>query len=274
MKAEAPPARNLAQEGRESLEAQIELAGPQYEATAEYAPKYVDLEIQKLRQALLGSGEQPGLLATYEEIAPLLGRMATEASRQQRTQDVEDVEALGGRAVAAIRSADPITAALEDALAAQADEELAAGASMDPTLANEVAQGVRAGQAARGFGFGAPDVVVEAYSRGARGDALRRARQAFAQSVVAQRRASATDPFLAVVGRQSSVPGMVPQVAGQGGAAGATGPSFDPFSSYAQNLFAQNYATEYDVNKSNASMGNALIGSGISALGSVGGAFL
>lgn len=264
----------MAQEGRDSLQAQIDLAGPQYEATAEYAPKYVDLEIQKMRQALLGSEGQPGLLATYEEIAPLLGRMASEASRQQRTQDVEDVEALGGRAVQAIRSADPITAQLEDALASAASDQLEAGASLDPDLANEVAQGVRAGQAARGFGFGVPDVVVEAYSRGSRGEMLRRAREAFAQSVVAQRRASATDPFLAVVGRQSSVPGMVPQVAGQGGAAGGGAPTFDPFTSYAQNLFGQNYATAYDAEKSNASMGNALIGAGISAAGSLGGGFL
>lgn len=274
MQVDAPTPRNIAQEGRDNLQAQIELAGPQYEARREYAGKYADLDVQNLRRTLLGSDVQPGLLKTYQDIQPMLSDMASEASRKQREQDVADVERLGARTVSAIRSADPITMAIEDALSQQAMDELGQGASVDPALARELEQGVRAAQAARGFGFGAPDAVVEAYSRGSKAEQLRRARQAFAQSVLAQRRAGATDPFLAIVGRQSSVPNMVGGAVTQGASGGAGAPSFDPFSQYASQLYSQNSAQAYDREKSNAAMGNALIGAGIEAAGSMAGGAL
>jgi len=270
---DAPPARDIAAEGRDSLEAQIELAGPQYDAAAEYGPKYVDLDIQKLRRSLMGSENQPGLLATYADIQPILTGLSNDASRSQRTRDVEDVEQLGSRAVSAIRSADPVTMAMEDALSQMAMDELGAGASVDPALASEIEQGVRSGQADRGFGFGAPDAVVEAYARGSKGEELRRRRQAFTQSVLAQRRAGAADPFLAILGRQSAVPGMTGGVIGQGGAAGAGTPSFDPFTQYASQMNSQNSSQAFDASASNAKMMNDMIGAGISAAGSIGSGF-
>jgi len=263
----------MATEGRETLKAQIDLAPDQYAATEKFAPLYSRLNQRLLEEALMGSGGQKGLLDIYSGIQPGIDRLSAESATAQRTNDVNDIESLGPRATAAVRNADPIAARLEDLLAQQAESELGAGASLDPALERQITQSTRSAQAARGMGMGAPSVSAEALVAGRTAEALRRTRQAFAASTLAARQRNATDPFLAILGRPSGGASQTAGIAagGQGFSAGT--PSFDPFTSYASNLYGQNYSGEMDANMANAKMINDLIGSGISAAGSVGGGF-
>lgn len=251
------------------LEAQVELAPDIYAARAEYDPKYVDLDNATLRRALLGNGaDNEGLLALYRQMEPQLTEFAAQAQTGQRTRDVADVEALGGRATAALRAADPTASRLEDTLAAQAQAELDSGANLDPALAAQVSQGVRAAQASRGMGFGASDASVEGLFLGREAEAMRRARQGFAGTVAAQRRASTGDPFMAILGRPSTTAALSGQVMGQGGQAGRTGQVFDPFSAYGADVANTNFNAQAAANIATANNKNAITAAGIGAAGS------
>jgi hypothetical protein len=152
-------------------------------------------------------------------------------------------------------------------------QELQAGASLDPSLANEVEQGVRAGQAARRFGFGAPDAVAEAFARGQRGVDLRNQRRQFAGNVVGINQATGGDPLMAILGRPSQTLGMGQNIVGQG-AGVMSGAQFNPESGYAADVFNTNYNAEAAANVSEANNLYGLLGAGIGAGGGILGGWL
>lgn len=258
----------MAQEGRETLQAQIDLAPDQYAARQQFDPLYADLNVQTLRRALLGTDQSPGLIATYQQIEPELTKMAAAAQSGQRERDVADVERLGGRATAALRGADPTATALEDALAKQAMEGLSSGASLDPQLRDQVAQEVRSAQAARGFGFSGSDADVEGLFLGREANAMRQQRQGFATDVAARRRATTGDPFMAILGRPSSALSQAGSIVGQAGGAASGAPSFDPFTSYGADLYNTNFNAKAAAKIAQANNDTAITAAGISAAGS------
>lgn len=271
---EAPRSRNLAQEGRESLEAQIELAGPQFEAEREYQPKYAQLSRDVLGQTLFGTGgEDRGILDLIEQAQPAFNRILATTQTAQREADIGDVEAFGGRAREAFRTANPDQAALMDELNQQALSELGSGAAMDPALAREVTQRVRAGQGARGMGMGASDVDVEGLVAGQTAEQLRRGRQAFALDVVRANQATQTDPFQAILGRPAQAFGSGQQALQQAGGASkmAGGAEFNPWSGYASDLFNTNYNAQAAANIAQGNADAALAAAGIQAAGSAAG---
>lgn len=263
-----PPPRDMAQEGRDSMLAQLELAPDQLAARQKYDPQYADLNNQVLRRSLFGAEGSPGLLQTYQDAEPLLTKFAAEAQSGQRERDVADVERLGGRASAAFRNADPQAAAIEDKLAAQALEELNAGADLDPSLRREVVQNVRAGQADRGFGMGLADASVEGLFTGREAEAMRRTRQNFASGVAARRRSANVDPFLAVLGRQSAVPALAGATVGEGRTMTAGSPDFNPWSAYGADVANTNFNADASARIASANNKAAITGAAISAAGS------
>lgn len=263
----------MAAEGRDSLKAQVDLAPDIFKARQTYDPQYAQLNVDTLRTSLLGAdGKGGGLMDLYQQVEPKLSEFAGQAATAQRTRDVADVEALGGRASAAFRAADPTAAALEDELAKQAMAGLQAGGALDPAMANQVSQSVRAAQAARGFGQGASDVAVEGLFQGREALNMLNQRRGFASDVAARRRASTVDPFQAILGRPATVPGMAQQAVGQGGAVAGDRQSFDPFSAYASDVGNTNYNGRAAANIANANSASALLGAGIGAASTLGGA--
>lgn len=260
----------MASEGRETLQAQVDLAPDVYAAKAKYDPLYSDLNVATLRRALLGNGTDPGLLQTYRDVEPQLTDFASRAASGQRERDVADVERLGGRATSALRAADPTAAALEDMLAKQAMDQLGSGASLDPQMRDQVAQEVRSAQAARGFGFSGSDADVEGLFLGREANAMRQQRQNFASGVAAQRRATTGDPFMAILGRPSNVVGMTGGVMNQAAGSTAGAQSFDPFSAYGADLYNTNYNAKAAAKIAQANNNAAITSAGISAAGSVG----
>ena len=211
-----------------------------------------------------GSG-QAGILDLMSRAQPRIDEMTRKSTAYQRAGDVQDVEALGGRATAAFRESAGTTQLL-DTLRTQAQEGLT-GDILDPRLRREFAQASRAGQRDRGFGYGIRDVAEESAFTAMQADALRRQRQNFAQSVVGTLQATSVDPFMAILGR----PGQA-MAAGQGafgqaaGVASGAGPSgmfgmnnyFSGVGDY--NANAQNASNIAQYNSSSAMMGGMMQG--------------
>lgn len=274
---DAPPDRNIAQESRETLQAQVDLAPALYAAEAEFKPKYAALEMQMLRQMLEGNGEgEDGLLKLLGRVSPQLQEINTTAARGQREADLADVEALGPRATAALLAANPQQKALLDALNAQAIAEAEAGAGLDPSLRREADQAVRAGQAARGFGYGKDDLAKEVLGRGMVAESLRRQRQNFGMGMARLNQSVAGDPFLAILGRPATTSQQAQSLAGQGsGVASGGGPRlFDPFSAYAADLYNTNYNAEAAANIASANNMTALAGSAMEMAGGIAGGLI
>lgn len=270
----APAPRDLAQEGRETLEAQIELAPQQYGAEAEYQPRYAQLSRDILGQSLFGTGGQDrGILSLVEQAQPAFNRISATTNRAQRESDISDVEALGGRATEAWQQANPDQARLMGMLNEQAQSELASGAALDPALARQMSQSVRAGQAARGMGMGAADADVEALVAGQGAEALRRARQGFAMDVVRANQATATDPFQAILGRPAQAWGAGQNALQQAGGASklAGGAGFDPWSAYASDLYNTNFNAQAAAKIAQGNADAAIQAAGIQAAGSAAG---
>lgn len=268
MNVDAPAPRNMAQEGRESLQAQVDLAPDTYANRAKYDPLYTDLQTQTVRQALLGSDQSPGMLSTLEQVAPRIQALTDSAQNQQRTQDVEALRTLGPQAVQALRNADPMQAALIARLNQEASSGLDSGASVDPSLAHTIGQQFRSRAAANGLGFGLSDAVGEAFALGETGNRLRQQRQQFAQGIAGVNAATGADPALAILGRPSQAAGGAQSFLGQGqsNAGGRGAPDFNPFNAYGSDLFNTNYNAAAAADIAGANATSSIIGGGLSAL--------
>src|SRR5262245_20036750 len=144
-----PGQRDLAQEQRDTLQTQIDLAPERYAMEAQYRPLYDQLELGSLSNVLLGAGGRRGLLDIYQQdIAPRATALEREAARAQREADITAVEQLGPRATAALRAASPEQTALLGALNTQVLGGVNAGYNLPPGLSDVVSQSSRAGQAA------------------------------------------------------------------------------------------------------------------------------
>ena len=256
----APPPRNYGQETRDTLQAQVDLAPQKFAAEQQFSPGYTDLAVQNVQRALGGSSAQPGLVSLLGQYGPQLQQYASDSASKQRAADIADIEAYGGRAVQAIRSADPQQQALLTALNDQALSGLNSAVNTD-----EVGRQIRAQQASRGFGFGNSDAIAEAFGRTTAGESLRRGRQGFAQQVAGLNAATAADPAMAVLGRSSGATNQAQSLLGQGQGF-SPGNLFSPESAYAGDVFNTNYNADAARRIAGANNTTQLIGAGISAL--------
>lgn len=266
---EAPPPRNYGQETRDTLQAQIDLAPQRFQAESTFQPQYTRLNLDNLTTSLRGDGQTPGLLDLYQnDIQPALSRVQNADRSARIAGEMADLQKYGGEVTRTLRETSGNAPLIEE-LNRQAMSDLQAGASLDPSLANEVQQGVRAAQAARGFGFGAPDAVAEAFARGQRGVDLRNQRRQFAGNVVGLNQATGGDPLMALFGRPSQTLGMGQNVVGQG-AGFNPGAMFNPESGYAADVFNTNFNSQAAANIASANNKTALTAAGIQAAGSMG----
>lgn len=72
-----------------------------------YRPEYTQLELADINTFLRGGNGQAGLLDITDEATQRANALASQQLSQQRAADIADVEALGGRASAAFRAANP-----------------------------------------------------------------------------------------------------------------------------------------------------------------------
>lgn len=141
-KVKMPESRSYAQETRDTLQAQVDLAPQLYAAEAKFRPQYAQLDMDVAKRMM------PQMLSMYEgQINPAMARMQARALEDQRRGDIEAIEKYGGRAREAMEAADPQTAALKRELNRQALEELQLGGKLTGSQRRQLRQGL--GQARR-----------------------------------------------------------------------------------------------------------------------------
>lgn len=243
------------------MDAQLAMAPLQLQAAQKYGPEYDALSQQRIQAGLFGNGSQPGVLSILKKAMPQVQQLAT----ADRTAAISDVQNLGPQAVAAYRSANanPDVEALLSELSRQSLGELQMGAELDPSLRREVSQSVRAGQAARGMGYGPNDVYLEAMTRGQAGEAMRQQRRSNAAATAGLgmqwSRQNQFDPFAAILGMPTSV--NTQSALGMAGGMEGQTPSFDPFTAYGSDLYGSNASAEMDARLAKSNFWTALLGS-------------
>jgi hypothetical protein len=120
---EAPPPRDYAQETRDSLSAQVELAPELFAKEAEFRPQYADLE-RGIMLNQLGLDPNMGLLDAFSQISSAQKGIQEDATRA----DINMIRDLGGDLAEAQRSADPEAEALRQSIMGEAEAGLAQGA--------------------------------------------------------------------------------------------------------------------------------------------------
>tara|TARA_R100001443_G_scaffold89571_2_gene96117 strand:+ start:463 stop:1323 length:861 start_codon:yes stop_codon:yes gene_type:complete len=264
-KIKAPPARDYGKETRDTLQAQIDLAPDLYAAEEKFRGKYAQLDLDIAKQLA------PDLLNLYETSQRRLGALDRETLAAQREADISAIEDYGTRAMqgyrAAADAANPEQAALMAELNKQALSDLQLGGQLNASEQRDLQQAARGAQAARGFGYGINDAAIESWAQMQGSDQKRRQRQGFAQSMAGLNQSNSVDPFMAILGRPSSMtPAMTGSFVGQ--AQGFNpGAMFSPESQYAADIYNQNYQGQLAARTATAKNRASMIGAGIGAFG-------
>lgn len=274
-KVESPPPRNYGQETRDTLQAQVDLSPQLLKAEQDTRPAYTALELQTAKDALYGTGGQPGMVDLYEGISPRLAALERDSTNAQRESDIESVNRLGSKATEALRSSNPQAFALLDALTKGAQDDVASGMDLTEAERRAVNQSVRAGQSARGFGLGPSDIYQEAVATGEAGAARQAAKRENAMKVLALNQSLLGDPFLQILGRPSNTFAQTASLTNQGqGMSAAAGPQlFNPESQLASDIYNQNWQGKLAARTATANNNAALINGAMQMVGSFGSVF-
>ena len=256
----APTPRDYAQETRDTLRSQIDLAPEKYAAEAQFAPKYQALTIDMLKQAT------PELLKLYkEQIAPTMGEVEAISRSRSRAGDIADISTLGPQARAAIKAASPEQAALADSLTAQAQSGLNAGSRLTPEQQRQVEQQTRGSFAARGLAESPTAGLQEAVRSQMSGAGMQQQRSQQAMGALGASQGVYGDVFQQVLGRPSQAFGASQGFVGQAGGFNP-GQLFNPESQYAANLIGGNKQAELAARTASAANVTSMVGAGLSAL--------
>ena len=242
---EAPAPRDIGQESRDTLQAQVDLAPAQLAAAQQTQPGYDALSLQSLNNQLFGTGGNAGYMQIYEAMAPRMAALDQQSTQAQRAGDIASIEQLGGRATAAMLAANPYQKALLDRMNAMTAADLENPYALTAEQKRIATQSSRAAMAARGMGgtnLGAASEVLANYLASNQ-EAQRRLGNA--QTMTSVNQSVVGDPFQQILGRSSGAVNQAMAGAGQGSNASSTITSntnsqFNPFNSYASQLYGQN----------------------------------
>jgi len=232
-----PEAPTPVDPGKSSLDFIRAMADPALQrqllqAEQTYRPEYTELELADINTLLRGTEDQAGLLDIQDEASRRAAGIGQELTTAQREADIADVEALGGRATAALRSADPMQQALLEQINQMSQDQFARSGRLTPEQMRNAQQQARLAGASRGRvgdqGTVASEILNrEQALRNRRLEALQTGQLAFGMN-----QATAADPFQAILGRPAQAPGM--GMASSQFAAGLAGQQLGP------NLFDPN----------------------------------
>ena len=161
-----PAPRNLGQEYRDTLQADIDLAPSLFASESQYRPQYTALQTDLANQA------SNSLATNYRDnLLPILNEAENASNLALREGDIASVEQLGSRAVQAYRDSNPafynnIDSMVSDAqnsvngegtrisqlLEEQAYNDLLLGRELTDEENRQVEQNTRAGFSSRGLG--------------------------------------------------------------------------------------------------------------------------
>ena len=265
-----PAQRNIGQETADTMKAYLKYSPGVVNLQNSLQPQIDQMNLDSMNRLTFGPG---GYMDAYKQAQPEMSSLAAAANTTQRTADVQDVTNLGPAAVQAILNANPQQKALMDQINNSA-MDLQYGSQLSPEQQRQAQQASRAAMAARGMGgtnLAAGDEVLKQYLAG---NQLLQQRQQFALQGANMNQAVAGDPFQAILGRSSGATALGMQGVGMGANASQasvanTQSSFNPWNSYASQLYGQNSGQQAAWAMSQPtgwSMGSGMLGS----LGSLG----
>lgn len=166
-----------------------------------FGPRYLENALGRQEASLFGIGDQQGLLEMSRRAAPIAEEMRAETARAQREADIADVEALGGRATAALRASDPLMGGLIDQQNLLTQDLYNRAQRLTPQQERLAVQGAREAAAARGremdnFGLFGEVLGREEYLRANRAEA-----QQAGGNLFGMLQQTSADPFQAILGR-------------------------------------------------------------------------
>jgi hypothetical protein len=234
-----PQPVSMAEEYRRSAEmmADPELQKRMLDVERQLRPAYAELNLADLRTYM------GGVLGLQEQSARQSGRLEREILGAQREADIAAVEAMGGRATAALRAADPYAARMAELSQQAAERAYAQSERVTPEQMRSAQQTARMAGLARGRIGDESSVAAEILGRE---DIMARRRAEAAQAgqlAFGMNRAISADPFQAILGRQSGALGYGAQQMGMAQQLGAQpiGPRAVDYNA-ALNLAMQNQA--------------------------------
>jgi hypothetical protein len=173
----------------------------------------------RTRTATFDTPASRGLLDLYEkDISPTMQRIASANATATRTADIGDVATLGPQAREALRVSNPEAAALLDKLYGTAMSDLNEGANLNDSEMRLAQQATRAGQSARGMGFGQGDAFAESLNALNYGRGLQQERKANAYQALGGLESFYGDVFNRVLGRPNGTTAMGNNFLGMTGA--------------------------------------------------------
>lgn len=169
----------------------------------EFRPQWAELNLQDMNTYLGGTEGQGGLLDIQRRSAEAASANEIAAASAKREAEIGDVEALGSRATEAFRASDPYTQSIlanQNALSADLYDR---ARRVTPEQARAADQQSRAAFASRGrlndnAGVASEILGRESVLRGNRAEAMQAGNQTLAMN-----KATASDPFQAILGRSS-----------------------------------------------------------------------
>jgi hypothetical protein len=209
---------------------------------------------------LLDPGQTPGLL---------------DLQRGIRGADLEDVRVLGPAAQAAMRAANPDAAGILDTMTGQVAQEVASGRQLSPAQERAFNERMNRQRLNTLGAFGPAAAYQDALEYSLYGDQLFNQRLGQGDAIINANQRFYGDPFQTTLGRSSGTMAGGTSFAGANSTAG----QFNPFNSYASQLYSQNASAQNAAN----TMGNAfmndnvfgpLLGLGTTAAGAGAGALI
>jgi hypothetical protein len=259
-KVSAPTPRNYGQETQDTLEAQINLAPQLFAAESQYAPKYQDLQLKLMDEAM------PRLMDMYSQAAPQLSAIDASNTRAQREADIAAVRDLGPQALDAMKISNPELAKLLGSMTGQAQAGLDAGSRMTSEQLEQSQQGSRAAWAARGLGSSPASALDEVVQSQAAGASEQDRRRGFAMQAANMQQSAYGNPFQAILERPVGSAAMMSTLGGQSMALNP-GRLFQPESQYAADLIGGNKQQQLAARTASAANRSALAGAMIGSVG-------
>lgn len=240
-----PEPRDIAAETRETLQAKIDLADPTYQTALKYQDKYDELGAKSWNNQMFGVNGQPGYLAGYQKLAPALAELDRQSQDAQRAADIAAFKKYGPTATQAMLDANPYNRDLLAKLNSFASAGMDDPYSLTAEQQRQVQQASRAASAARGMGGTNSAVADEVLKQYLAGNSEAQRRFGNASQMVGINQSVVGDPFMQLTGRSSGAVNQSLGAAQQGAnAATNTYNSYDPFNSYASQLYGQNSAQQ------------------------------
>ncbi|MDA7660359.1 hypothetical protein N8702_01490 [Verrucomicrobia bacterium] len=246
------------------LDTQIEYAPKLLELEQQYAPQYAQLELDMLAQNL------PQITELYSQYMPELAAAEAANRRAMIEGDLQTIQDYSDDVRMAV---DPQRERLLSALATRAEDDMALGSSIGAEMERDFQQSFRQGRADAGFGYGVADLAGEAAFTAMQKQGMRNQRTQQAANIVNLKASSGVDPFMALLGRQSSAGGMMGGIGQQAQGMGAQGMQSADFgmNAYFQDLNNTNFNAAYNTAAANANASNAFKGAIIGAVGQAAG---